>query len=192
MAAPTLVARMTVDEYFANPDLLESSELVDGEVLVTPPTLRHVWVTRAVFLALHAHVAPRRLGEVFPDQLGYELPGTRDTVRVPDVSFITADRMPVVLPSDRTLTIAPDLVVEVLSSTDTRPVLRKKLAHYLGAGTRLVWLIDTDERGVEVHTPDAAARWVSEDGVLDGGSVLPDLRVPVRDLFAGLAPAASA
>lgn len=186
MAAPALVARITVDEYFANPDLLESSELVDGEVLVTTPTLRHVWVTRTVFLALHAHVAPRGLGEVFPDQLGYELPGTRDTVRVPDVSFVAAGRIPVPLPPDRTFRLAPDLTVEVLSSTDTRPVLRKKLAHYLGAGTRLMWLIDADERGVEVHTPDAAARWVPEDGVLDGGAVLPEFRLPVRDLFAGL------
>lgn len=186
MAAPTLAARMTVDEYFANPDTLDFTELVDGELLVTTPTLKHGWVVRAVFLALVAYVAPRRLGEVFQDGLGYELPGTQDTVRVPDVSFIGVDRMPVPLPPDRTFKIAPDLAVEVLSSTDTRPVLRKKLAHYLGAGTRLMWLIDTDERGVEVHTPDGPARWVPEDGVLDGGDVVPGFTVPVRDLFAGV------
>jgi Uma2 family endonuclease len=50
-----------------------------------------------------------------------------------------------------------------------------------------VWLVDPDEWGVEVLTPDAAARWIDEAGTLDGGAVLPGFSIPVAELFRGVA-----
>jgi Uma2 family endonuclease len=177
---------MTADEFFADPDVPEFAELVDGEVHeVTPAPPYHGWIGRAVFLALHAHAAPRQLGEVFGDGVPYQL--GPHTVRVPDVSFIRADRVPGPPPRRGAWRLAPDLAVEVLSPSDTRGVLRKKLADYFGAGTPIVWLVDPDDFGVEVLTPDAAPRWIDTAGALDGGPVLPDLRVPVADLSRGLA-----
>ncbi len=186
MATGTRTRRMTADEFFDDPEVPEFAELVDGEVHeLTPAPPYHGWIGRAVVRALDAHVLPRQLGEVFGDGVPYQL--GEHTVRVPDVSCIRADRVPGPPPRRGAWRLAPDLAVEVLSPSDTRSVLRRKLADYFGAGTRLVWLVDPDDRGVEVLTPDAAPRWVDTTGSLDGGSVLPDFRVPVAELFRGLA-----
>ena len=64
--------------------------------------------------------------------------------------------------------------------------MRKKLADYFGAGARLVWLVDSEDRGVEVHAANGVTRWVDEAGTLDGGEVLPGFTLPVADVFAGV------
>jgi Uma2 family endonuclease len=66
-------------------------------------------------------------------------------------------------------------------------VIRKKIDDHLDARTGVVWLVDLDERGVEVRAPGAQPWWVAEDGTLDGGAALPDLRLRVADLFADVA-----
>jgi len=186
MATITRTRRMTADEFFADPDVPELAELVDGEVvtLTTPPPI-HGWISGNVYDALSAHVRPRGLGRVFGDNVPYTLGSHK--VRVPDVSFIRTERGPGPPPRRGGWPLAPDLAVEVLSPSDTHAVVRRKLADYFGAGTPLVWLVDPDEWGVEVHTPDAAARWIDESGTLDGGAVLPGFSVPVADIFRGVA-----
>lgn len=188
MATAVITGRLTADEFYNSPDVPDNAELVHGEVRLMPTGApAHSWVVRAIFRALDAHVAPRGLGEVFPDQMGYALPHRDDTVRIPDVSFVRAGRFPVPAARRGPMRLAPDLAVEVLSESDTHTAMRKKLADYFDAGVRLVWFVDLDERGVEVHTPGAAPRWVGEDGVLDGGNVLPGFALSVRDLFVGVA-----
>ena len=190
MATAVTTGRLTADEFCNNSEIPDNAELVHGEVLLMPTGApAHSWVTRAIFLALYAYVAPRGLGEVFFDQLGYALPHRQDTVRIPDVSFVRAGRFPVPAPRRGPMWLAPDLAVEVLSESDTHAYMRKKLDDYFDAGVQLVWLVDLDGRGVDVRVPGAAPRWVGEDGVLDGGDVVPGFSLAVRDLFVGVAPA---
>lgn len=192
MATTTRAHRMTADEFFEDPGVPERAELVDGLVVVgseasdvTPfPTPVHAWIAYNLYDWLTDWVRPRGLGRVLGDGTPYQLgPGT---VRGPDVSFIRADRLPGGPPRRGGWPFAPDLAVEVPSPSDTHAVVRKKLADYFEAGTRLVWLIDPDDRGVEVHTPNAAAAWVAETGTLDGGDVLPGFTLSAADLFAGV------
>jgi Uma2 family endonuclease len=188
MAAITRTTRMTADEFLNDPSIPERAELVHGEVRVVAPAFNaHGLVCRAIFLALHAHAATRQLGEALPHGFAYRLPHRDDTVRVPDASFVRAGRLPAELPLRGVVRMAPDLAVEVLSDSDTPSVVRKKVNHHLEAGTALVWLVDLDERGVEVRTADAAARWLGEGDTLDGGPVLPDFALPVAELFRGIA-----
>jgi Uma2 family endonuclease len=82
-------------------------------------------------------------------------------VRGPDVSYISAAR----LPPDRVpiafIPIAPDLAVEVLSPGDRPGDLDERIADYLGAGTRLVWVVDPRNAQVAVHrAPGPRKRWV--------------------------------
>ncbi len=186
MATITRTARMTAEEFYDDPNVPERAELIDGEVHeLTPAPPYHGWIGRAVVRALEAHVNPRQLGEVFGGGMPYQL--GEFTVRVPDASFIRAERVPGPPPRRGAWKFAPDLAVEVLSPSDTRSTLRKKLADYFAAGTPLVWLVDPDDFGVEVLTPDAAARWINEAGTLDGGLVLPGFSVAVAELFRGIA-----
>jgi Uma2 family endonuclease len=106
-------------------------------------------------------------------------------VRIPDVSFISWDRLPGrQLPNAPILGLVPDLAVEVLSPGNTKGEMALKVREYFLAGVRLVWLVDGDKRTVRVYTaPDQSVR-LTQAQTLDGGDVLPGLRLPLREVFA--------
>lgn len=180
---------MTVDEFalYEDPDELTRVELVRGELRVTPfPAPRHALVCSNLLLRLLPYVSQRSLGRVFPDGTGYHLVDLPHTVRGPDVSFVRAERLPVVWPNRGFFELAPDLAVEVLSPSETASRLEEKLDDYRAAGTPLLWVIDPDRRTVMVISGDAPVRWLRDDDVLDGSSVLPGLECRVAELFEGL------
>lgn len=183
---------VTLDAFYRMPHDADRVELANGVVVVSPAgSPAHGIVGRAIFRALDAHVTPRGLGEVFTDGFGYELPvpSRPDTMRVPDVSFVRADRMPRQMNIWRALPLAPDLAVEVLSPSNRRGELRAKLNDYLDAGTALVWVVAPRRRTVEVLTAGVApgrGRVLHEDDVLEGGAVLPEFALPLRELLAVL------
>lgn len=184
---------VTLDAFYDLHDLPKCTELADGEVvLMASPDFQHSYLTRAIFRALDAHVTAHRLGEVFYDNTGYELPvpGRPDTLRIPDTSFVRAGRISRAWRKGRALALAPDLAVEVRSSSDKPGVLRRKLVDYLEAGVALVWVIDPDARTAAIYgsggSPDAPTRVLGDVGALDGGDVLPGFTLPLARLFAEL------
>jgi Uma2 family endonuclease len=112
------------------------------------------------------------------------LPGL---VRIPDVSFISWDRLPSrEVPTDPIAGLAPDLAVEVLSRGNTRAEMQRKLKEYFLAGVRLVWFVDPARRAVQVFTSPDDSATLMEGQSLGGGDLLPGLSVPLRKLFARL------
>ena len=191
MAATTLAApaHVTLDEFYEMADLPDGAELVDGEVVVSPsPVSRHGYLVRALFRVMDAHALARGIGEVFGDGFGYDLPipDRPDTHRIPDTSFVRAERIPRPRPLDRAFPLAPDVAVEVLSPSDTYPVVRAKLRDYQDAGTAAVWVVDGDARTVEVHGPGAPARLLRPTDTLEGGDAFPGFALPLAQLFAVL------
>jgi Uma2 family endonuclease len=113
-------------------------------------------------------------------------------VRIPDVSFFCWDKLPDrMLPSEPIPDLFPDLAVEILSETNTKEEMDRKLKEYFLAGVGLVWMIDPRKRTAAVYTAlDAPVATLDETGVLDGGDVLPGFVLPMAELFARL-PAAT-
>jgi Uma2 family endonuclease len=109
-------------------------------------------------------------------------------VRIPDLSFISWDRLPGgKLPDEAIAGIVPDLVVEVLSQGNTRREMERKLKEYFQCGVRLVWLLDPKTQTAKEYTSPAKVRRIGKDQNLDGGDVLPGFRVPLKKLFAAMA-----
>jgi Uma2 family endonuclease len=105
-------------------------------------------------------------------------------VRIPDVFFISWQRLPAhEVPSDPIPGLAPDLAVEVLSEGNTPGEMQRKLKDYFFAGVRLVWFVNPDARTVQVYTAPDQSTVLSEPQTLEGGLVLPGLRVPLQKLF---------
>ena len=130
------------------------------------------------FVFLRAHDLGKALGADATVRL---FPGM---VRIPDVAFVSWDRYPkgrkrVPIPD-----LAPDLAVEVLSKSNTKAEMRRKLADYFRAGVRLVWYVDPRARTVTVYTAPDRSVVLGEDQVLDGGDVLPGFALPIREWFA--------
>jgi Uma2 family endonuclease len=180
---------LTADEYLARVQRTrEFSELVRGEVRpMSPAGMRHNVIARNLVVALTLFLREHPLGRAFTDNAGFRLPipdADDDTVRSPDVAFVSFDRLrdvPVGFAP-----VAPDLAVEVLSPGDTARDLGERMDDYFAAGTRAVWVIDPDRRTVAQHSATAPTRRLREDDALDGGDVVPGFAMPVRALFDGL------
>lgn len=188
MALPNLRRYVTATEFLSHPAAMGSSELVRGAIRVmTPASGAHGVVAGAIFAAINAFVELNQLGVCFPDNTGFLLPGLGDTVRSPDVSFVRAERLPDQGIGPGWVNVAPDLIVEVLSPTETASELEEKLRDYRAAGTRLAWIVDPVARVVSVRSASAAEFWLAESETLDGGDVLPGFSFPVARVFARLA-----
>lgn len=157
-------------------------ELEDG-VLVEKPTgwyeaIQATWIGAGIGAYLMTHDVGQVRRANGPLKI---LPGK---VRLPDVSFIGWNRFPKERLGRRPIpALVPDLVVEVLSDTDTRREMERKLKQYFQAGVRLVWYIDPKTRSARAFTSPTAVTEIDEDGSLDGGPVLPGLRLSLRGLF---------
>ncbi len=111
-------------------------------------------------------------------------------VRIPDVAFVSWERLPdKTIPAEAIPDLAPDLAVEVISEGNTKGEMERKLKDYFFAGVRLVWYVDIKKRTAGAYTSPDQGVTVTEGESLDGGDVLPGFRLPLRKLFARLAPA---
>jgi Uma2 family endonuclease len=105
-------------------------------------------------------------------------------VRIPDLSFITWDRLPGrESPREPIPDLAPDLAVELLSEGNTKPEMARKVGEYFDAGVMLVWLIDPRKRTARVFSAIGKSTVVRADEALDGGSVLPGFVLRLSDLL---------
>jgi len=160
------------------------SELVAGVLIREPPPGEfHGGIAAVVVGLLYPFVRKHRLGRVF-GETGYVLASDPDTVRGPDASFVSADRLVTARRCGPYLLGAPDLAVEVVSPNDSRREVAEKVAEYLAAGARAVWVIDPRPQTVTVHAPDRDPETLGRKDILQGDPYLPGLRLRVADLFA--------
>jgi Uma2 family endonuclease len=125
-------------------------------------------------------VEAQQLGEVF-GVTGYVLARDPDTVRGPDLSFVYRERLSN-LDDARYFSGAPDLAVEILSPS-SREEIHAKIADYLAAGARLVWVVDPERESVTTYRTLLAPRRLESNESLDGEDVLPGLVIPLESIF---------
>ena len=162
------------------------TELVRGVLVVREPAgYRHGDVAARFLVAIGNHVYAHKLGRVFAAGTGFTLERAPDTVRAPDVAFIRTDRLPD--PMTRGFAeIAPDLAVEVLSP-DSRPgETLAKVADWLKAGCRLVWVVDPIRNGARVYRADGSESLLAATESLDGEDVLSGLAIPMAGILEAL------
>jgi Uma2 family endonuclease len=80
---------------------------------------------------------------------------------------------------------APELAVEILSPSNRRGEMHAKVADYLAAGSRLVWVVDSARTTVTTYRTLLAPRRLGPSDTLDGEDVLPGLAIPVESIFGG-------
>lgn len=158
-------------------------ELIAGVLAeMSPVGGEHGEVTLRVGSTLRTFVLLRRLGKVVTET-GFVLSRDPDTVRAPDIAFVSAARLgPTGLPNGY-IEGAPDLAIEVVSPGDSADDIQTKLAEYLAAGTRLVWVLHPRSRTVLAVKADGVARVLGAGDRLDGDDVLPGFSILVDDLW---------
>lgn len=172
---------MTADQllHVSYPDKV--TELIRGQLVVRePPGTRHGAIASRLAHFLTDFVYRNALGVVFAQDTGFQIASNPDTVRAPDAAFLTAARAAAI--HDRGYArVAPDLVAEVLSPDDRAGEVRAKVADWLAAGVRLVWVIDPRRRAADVYRAGGSVS--SGETRLDGEDVLPGFTCAVSDLL---------
>lgn len=158
-------------------------ELADGRLIVREPAgFLHGLVTSRLATRLARHVEAHDLGVVLGADTGYLLGRGPDTVRAPDVSFVSRERIPDPLPSSFA-ELAPDLAAEIVSPSNAGVGIEARVRDLLDAGTRLIWVLDPEARTLSAHRPGRAPEHAGEQALLDGGDVVPGFRCCLADLL---------
>ena len=174
---------VTAEELIEMPDDGYRYELIRGELIrMAPPGFRHGRM--ALHLARHLanHAEAQNLG-VATAETGFTLGTDPDTVRAPDASFISRERLDEIGETDGYWPGAPDLAVEVISPNDRYTDVEAKVSEWLDAGTRMVIVVNPRRRSVRVHHSPTEVVDLVEGDTIDGGDVVPGWSMAVSGLF---------
>jgi Uma2 family endonuclease len=158
-------------------------ELVRGRLVVRePPGTWHGAIAAKLLYYLGDFVYRQGLGLVFAQDTGFKIASDPDSVRAPDVAFVGRERAGLIRARGYA-EVAPDLLAEILSPDDAPAEVLGKIADWLAAGTRVVWLVDPQRLEARVYRRDGSLSILRENDSLDGEDVLPGFTCPLRQVF---------
>ena len=175
---------MTAEEFYRLPNNGQVQELVAGRIVSEPvPSMEHGRVAARFVALLDKFISARKLGLLFTCDSGFILARSPDTVRGPDISFVSTDRLRGAGPIKGYFSGPPDLAIEVLSPHDRPGEVRSKVADYLAAGTPIVWVVDSAAETVTVYRSLLAPETLASDQELSGEDILPGFTLKVAELL---------
>jgi Uma2 family endonuclease len=159
-------------------------ELHHGRLIAMPPAGdAHGAVASNITTDLKVQGERRGLGKARCNDTGLVLARNPDHVLGPDVVFIAASSLPIRRSPEGYLETIPDLVAEVRSKNDSLLEVQRKVADYLTAGVRVIWVADPDTRTVTVHRRGHEPQVFRETDTLTVEDVIPGFRLPVAEVF---------
>lgn len=183
----------TDDELLSLPKDGNKYEVVKGGLVISPAGIEHEEIGVRLIVALANFIRQHKLGIVCGSSAGYwmkprnpQSPQKKNFLS-PDVSFLAKERLAgLKRPPKKFFDGAPDLVIEILSPSDTIELLHEKIVEYFENGTRLLWVVNPAEQVVLVYHSPQPDRLLSNEAALDGEQVVPGFTLPVAELFAEL------
>jgi Uma2 family endonuclease len=178
--------KLTYEDLVALPDDGMRHELIDGEHYVTPsPATLHQLILGNLYLLIGNYLRERDLGVALFAPFDVVL--SRYDVVVPDLIYITSARYKEVV-GDQNAQGAPDLAIEILSQSSRRrdEIIKRRL--YERTGVPEYWVVDPELETVKVHRLAGGKYHKAEELSLEDGAVLttpllPDLRLPLKEIF---------
>ena len=176
---------LTYQEYLDLPEIKARYSIVDGELVMDgAPTPGHQTVLQELFVKLDSLMRTLRLGRVFVAPLDIVIRRDPLRTRQPDLMFISNARRYII--GRQVIEGGPDLVIEILSPSNTRRELVEKLQDYQRIGVREAWIVSPQGHTVEVlhlSLENMARSGLYGLGDTIVSQVLPDLRLTVAEIF---------
>jgi Uma2 family endonuclease len=177
--------KMTADELFRLPDNGMRRELIAGELHEIPPagsdhgyTSLEVAFHMRTFLAQHPEIG----GRMFAAETGFRLSRHPDTVRAPDVAYVSKERVQLAR-GPGFAEMAPDLVVAVVSPNDRASEVQAKVDEWLRSGVVLVWVLYSTIRTAMTYRAGGTISLLHADDIITADPVLPRFACRLSDLF---------
>lgn len=178
------IQRTSAEELLRKRDDGFRYELVRGELRRHPlEGHEHGRIAARIAGLLGSHVLANSLGAGYMCGTGFLITSDPDTVRAPDLAFVSQKRLDEVADVEGYWPGAPDLAVEVISPRDTYAEVEEKVLEWLAAGARMVVVVNARKRTVTVYRSLTEIVVLTEDETLEGGDVVPGWTMQVRDMF---------
>ena len=159
-------------------------ELIRGVFCPTMSAgMRHGEIVMKLGRLLGNAIADAQAGRLMGSDSGVRVETDPDTVREPDIAYFSKERLPLDQEVPGYAEVAPDLVVEVVSPSDSVREIADKARMWINAGVQLVWVLWPETKMIEVHRPAQPVTTLRESDTLTGEDILPQFKVPIKNIF---------
>jgi Uma2 family endonuclease len=175
------IVSLTLEEFFSLPEDDRPYELIDGRAVPKmSPKFFHSRIQKTILLLLDRWSENK--GRVEPEWAVVLKRRDRDWVPVPDLIYISFDRLSANWMEDEACPVAPELVIEIVSPGQTFGELTEKATDYLTAGVDRVWIVDTKAKTIAIFYPNTFPRTFRGDTAI-ADELLPGLEFSPQDIF---------
>jgi Uma2 family endonuclease len=173
--------KLTLQEFLALPEGEPYYELIDGEAIPqVSPKRFHCGVQKALLFLLDAWTENRGF---FYQEWAVILTRHRQSwVPIPDLLYISYDRLAADWPEDGPCPVAPELVIEIISPDQTFGMMTEKAVDYLSAGVLRVWVVDPKAQSITIFMPEAVPMTYKGDRILTD-LLFPGLELTAQQVF---------
>lgn len=144
------------------------------------PTAKHSGVATRLSGEIYIYLKTNKIGRVYSDNTLFQI---GENKRIPDVSFVSNEKIP---PTGEPLEIwnfAPDLAVEVISPSETHNKVERKIPDYFDAGVSQVWKIVPELKTLTIYFSPTKTKILTETDELICEEILPKFRLALREIF---------
>lgn len=154
--------------------------------MMSPAGWEHGRIGTRLAAMLFEFVERHHLGAVNAIETGYVIETNPDTVLAPDVAFVSQAQIDAQESTPGFWRGAPDLVVQVVSPSDSFVQVERKVSQWIEAGCRLAWVVNPGQQTVQVYSSETPAQitFLGISDSLSGGDILPGFSLPVDSIFA--------
>ncbi|MBW4609552.1 MAG: Uma2 family endonuclease [Hassallia sp. WJT32-NPBG1] len=152
-----------------------------GELIIVPPVGGESGNQEADLITdLNNWNRKTKLGKVFSSSTIFRL--ANGAKRSPDAAWVKLERWEALTPEERKKfpPIIPDFLIELRSETGSLQPLQDKMQEYLENGLRLGWLINLQDKQVEIYRQNQPVEIVQLPAVLFGEEVLPGFELQLE------------
>ena len=173
--------KLSLEEFFKLPEEDRNFELIEGEAIAKiAPKLNHSRLTRALCVLLESWSENR--GELGIEWAIILQRNNQDWVLVPDLLYISYDKIPKDKLQEGACPLPPELVIEIISPGQSFGSISQKATDYLKAGISRVWLVDSQGKNITIFYPDKPLAIKSgKDSLQD--EIFPELELTVEQIF---------
>ncbi len=176
--------KLSLQEFLDLPQSGDRYELVNGELVAKmTPTTPHSRTQKRLLRLLDDWCEQSDLGEINPEWAIALVRNGIDWSPVPDLTYISRERVPANWDEQGVCPGIPLLVIEIISPGQTFGQMTQKATDYLLAGVSRVWVVDTIAQSITIFQPDSLPQTFWSDGTIED-PLLPGLVLPVSSVFA--------
>jgi Uma2 family endonuclease len=173
--------KLTLEEFLCLPECDESFELVDGEVVLKmSPKFFHSRLTSVFWSELSSWSSG--IGQVAIEWSVVLKRRGQDWVPVPDLLYVSYDRLAADWREDSPCPVLPELAIEIVSPEQTFNQIVQKATDYLSAGLDRVWVVYPPMRSITVFYPDRPPETYQGDRLLTD-EIFSNLAVTAEQFF---------